>query len=68
MNNSSSFTFINNLKYYGKGASKKSKKYIKKSKKDILVSHQLEKLNNIVSNFEKNISEFEILLKNNKIY
>ena len=46
---------------------KKSKKYIKKSKKDILVSHQLEKLNNIVLNFEKNISEFEILLKNNKI-
>ena len=47
---------------------KKVKKYIKKSKKDILVSYQLEKLNNIVSNFEKNISEFEILLKNNKIY
>ena len=47
---------------------KKIKKCIKKSKKDILVSHQLEKLNNIVLNFEKNISEFEILLKNNKIY
>ena len=42
---------------------KKVKKYIKKSKKNILISHQLEKLNNIVSNFEKNISEFEILLK-----
>ena len=46
---------------------KKVKKYIKKSKKDILVSYQLEKLNNIVSNFEKNISEFEILLKNSKV-
>ena len=45
---------------------KVKKKYIKKSEKDVLVSHQLEKLNNIVSNFEKNISEFEILLKNNK--
>ena len=47
---------------------KKVKKYIKKSKNDVLLSHQLKKLNNIVSNFEKNISEFEILLKNNKIY
>ena len=46
---------------------KKVKKYIKKSKKDILVSYQLEKLNNIVSNFKKNISEFEILLKNSKV-
>lgn len=43
---------------------KKVKKYIKKSKKDVLISYQLKKLNNIVSNFEKNISEFEILLKN----
>ena len=47
---------------------KKVKKTIRKSKSDILITYQLEKLNNIVSNFEKNISEFEILLKNNKIY
>ena len=47
---------------------KKVKKTIRKSKNDILITYQLEKLNNIVSNFEKNISEFEILLKNNKIY
>ena len=47
---------------------KKVKKYIKKSEKDVLITHQLKKLNNIVSNFEKNISEFEILLKNKKIY
>ena len=46
---------------------KKVKKCIKKSKKDILVSHQLEKLNNIVSNFEKKLNKFEILLKNNKV-
>ena len=45
---------------------KKSKKYIKKSEKDVLITYQLKKLNNIVLNFEKNISEFEILLKNNK--
>lgn len=45
---------------------KKVKKYIKKSEKDVLVSHQLEKLNNIVSNFEKKLNKFEILLKNNK--
>ena len=47
---------------------KKVKKYVKKSKEDVLITYQLKKLNNIVSNFEKNISEFEILLKNNKIY
>ena len=46
---------------------KKVKKITKKFKKDILISYQLKKLNNIVSNFEKNISEFEILLKNKKI-
>ena len=45
---------------------KKVKKYIKKSEEDVLITHQLKKLNNTVSNFEKNISEFEILLKNNK--
>ena len=45
---------------------KKVKKYIKKSEEDVLITHQLKKLNNIVSNFEKNIFEFEILLKNNK--
>ena len=44
---------------------KKVKKYIKKSEKDVLVSHQLEKLNNIISNFKKNLDEFENLLKNN---
>ena len=44
---------------------KKVKKYIKKSKKDVLITYQLKKLNNIVSNFEKKINEFEILLKNN---
>ena len=47
---------------------KKVKKCVKKSEKDVLITYQLKKLNNIVSNFEKNISEFEILLKNNKIY
>ena len=46
---------------------KVKKKCVKKSEKDVLITHQLKKLNNIVSNFEKNISEFEILLKNNKI-
>ena len=46
---------------------KKVKKITKKSKKNILISYQLEKLNNIVSNFEKNISEFEILLKNKNL-
>ena len=46
---------------------KVKKKYIKKSEKDVLITHQLKKLNNIVSNFEKNISEFEILLKNKKL-
>ena len=46
---------------------KKVKKYVKKSKKDVLITYQLKKLNNIVSNFEKNISEFEILLKNKKL-
>ena len=46
---------------------KKVKKYIKKSEKDDLITQQLKKLNNIVSNFEKNISEFEILLKNKKL-
>ena len=46
---------------------KKVKKYIKKSEEDVLITHQLKKLNNIVSNFEKNISEFEILLKNKKL-
>ena len=46
-----------------KDPEKKVKKYIKKSEKDILITHQLKKLNNIVSNFEKNLSEFEILLK-----
>ena len=46
---------------------KKVKKYIKKSEEDVLITHQLKKLNNIVSNFEKNISEFEILLKNSKV-
>lgn len=45
---------------------KKVKKYIKKSEEDVLITHQLKKLNNIVSNFEKKLSEFEILLKNNK--
>ena len=45
---------------------KKVKKYIKKSEEDVLITYQFKKLNNIVSNFEKNISEFEILLKNNK--
>ena len=47
---------------------KKVKKCVKKSEKDVLITHQLKKLNNIVSNFEKNISEFEILLRKNKIY
>lgn len=42
---------------------KKVKKCVKKSEKDVLITHQLKKLNNIVSNFEKNISEFETLLK-----
>ena len=46
---------------------KKTKKTLKKSEKNVLVSHQLEKLNNIVSNFEKKLSEFEILLKNKKL-
>ena len=46
---------------------KKVKKITKKSKKNILISYQLEKLNNIVSNFEKKLSEFEILLKNKKL-
>ena len=46
---------------------KKVKKVIQKSKKDVLISYQLKKLNNIVSNFEKNISEFEILLKNKNL-
>ena len=50
-----------------KDPEKKVKKCIKKSKKNILISHQLEKLNNIVSNFEKNIIEFEILLKNKNL-
>ena len=47
---------------------KVKKNAFKKSEKDVLITHQLKKLNNIVSNFEKNISEFEILLKKNKIY
>ena len=47
---------------------KKVKKTIRKSKNDILITYQLKKLNNIVLNFEKNISEFKILLKNSKIY
>ena len=47
---------------------KKVKKITKKFKKDILISYQLKKLNNIVSNFEKKLSEFEILLKNKKLY
>ena len=42
---------------------KKVKKYIKKSEKDVLITHQLKKLNNIVSNFEKKLNKFEILLK-----
>ena len=46
-----------------KDPEKKVKKCIKKSEKDVLITHQLKKLNNIVSNFEKNISEFETLLK-----
>ena len=46
---------------------KKVKKCVKKSEKDVLITHQLKKLNNIVSNFEKNISEFEILLKKIKL-
>ena len=50
-----------------KDPEKKVKKCVKKSEKDVLITHQLKKLNNIVSNSEKNISEFEILLKNNKI-
>lgn len=45
---------------------KKVKKITEKSKKDVLITHQLKKLNNIVSNFEKKLDEFEILLKNNK--
>ena len=49
-----------------KDPEKKVKKCIKKSEKDVLITHQLKKLNNIVSNFKKNIIEFEILLKNNK--
>ena len=43
---------------------KKVKKTIKKSKNDILITYQLEKLNNIVSNFEKTLNKFEFLLKN----
>ena len=50
-----------------KDPEKKVKKCIKKSEKDVLITHQLKKLNNIVSNFEKNISEFEILLRNSKV-
>ena len=46
---------------------KKIKKYVKKSKEDVLITYQLKKLNSIVSNFKKNISEFEILLKNSKV-
>ncbi len=39
-----------------KDPEKKVKKITKKSEKDVLITHQLKKLNNIVSNFEKNIS------------
>ena len=42
---------------------KKVKKPIRKSKNDTLITYQLEKLNNIVSNFEKKLNKFEILLK-----
>ena len=42
---------------------KKVKKCVKKSEKDVLITHQLKKLNNIVSNFEKKLNKFEILLK-----
>lgn len=48
-----------------KEAPKKVKNKTKKSTEDKLVSYQLDKLNNIISNFEKNLNEFEILLKNN---
>ena len=43
---------------------KKSKKCVKKSEKNVLITHQLKKLNNIVSNFEKKLNKFEFLLKN----
>ena len=43
---------------------KKVKKCVKKSEKDVLITHQLKKLNNIVSNFEKKLNKFEFLLKN----